>query len=129
MNNPNRMYYDVRDCDDVLLRRFRWKWLAVYFIKRINIYCGTIYKIRGGQEMPKYIVHPGLVKSISDGEVHYVSFYKLCELYGVSVYDCFNAGDKDRFTGRKIDPKYIHLYPQNKAEDYVLPKEPANGVN
>ena len=27
-------------------------------------------------------VHPGYVRSISDGDLHYLNFYELCGLYG-----------------------------------------------
>lgn len=36
----------------------------------------------------KYLVCPGYVKSINDGELHYISAYKLMRLYNVHPREC-----------------------------------------
>ena len=71
--------------------------------------------------MAKYIVHPGYIRSKNDGDRHYISYPRLCELYNVNPRDCFNAGDRDRFIGYQIDDSHIHLYPQVDSKKYVIP--------
>ena len=47
----------------------------------------------------KYVVKPGIVKSVFDGEYHYITAYQLMELYRVNPRECvidkgypYNAG-------------------------------------
>ncbi len=41
--------------------------------------------------MKKYVLHPGIVISRSDGDKHFISAAKLCELYKVRWEDCIVA--------------------------------------
>lgn len=36
----------------------------------------------------KYALHPGYVKSMNDGDDHYISFEKLRRLYGLNSEEC-----------------------------------------
>lgn len=68
----------------------------------------------------KYIVHPGVVTSRTDGQRHFVSFNQLVSLYGVDVENCIFASDKTH----KISADDVHLWPKYNG-DYTLPSKPA----
>lgn len=67
----------------------------------------------------RYVVHPGYVRSQSDGQQHYISYPRLIELYRVPADQCVNA-DRVMITGNPD----IHLWPQEDG-DYRLPAERA----
>ncbi len=43
--------------------------------------------------MKKYIVMGGRVESKSDGDIHYISSRKLCDLYKVNPDECYLLGE------------------------------------
>ncbi len=59
----------------------------------------------------KYIIHPGIERSKSDGTLHYITASQLIRLYGVNLKDCIisreNQGRKETYPD-----KCQHLYPQ-----------------
>lgn len=65
----------------------------------------------------KYVLHPGNVRSQTDGQWHHVSFAELALLYRVSPGDCLLA-DPYRHLA---DERYIHLHPDPTGE-YKLPQ-------
>ena len=64
----------------------------------------------------RYVIHPGYVESIKEGDLHYVSFSKLVQLYGVKLGNCINVHSK----GYRPKEGDIHLYP-NKEGKYESP--------
>jgi hypothetical protein len=76
--------------------------------------------------MKKYVVCPGTIQSINDGQFHYISSYKLCHLYGVDHKECyFLCHFSDAFTVNNIlseerKDELIYLLPQFRAHHYNL---------
>lgn len=72
--------------------------------------------------MPKYVVHPGPV-FCDDGDMHHISFHRLCELYRVSPKDCVKAPQtEDELRGHRGFPEgVIHLYPSSSG-NYTFEK-------
>jgi hypothetical protein len=57
----------------------------------------------------KIAVHPGWVRSINDGDRHFISFTQLCRLSGIDPHKAVRW-DEQGMRGR--DPKdYHHVYP------------------
>lgn len=60
----------------------------------------------------KIAVHPGYVTSKYDGDYHFISFDKLCELYGLDSKKCIFWDDNNHIKNiGKIKDNYYHLYP------------------
>ena len=55
-----------------------------------------------------YAVYPGEVKSKTDGDVHYLSFHRLCRLYGVNPAICV---DMSRESARNAIEDISNLIP------------------
>lgn len=55
----------------------------------------------------KFILHPGKIKSVVDGDIHYISYNGLINLYGLNPKDCINFGHNKG----DIFEDHIHLYP------------------
>lgn len=68
---------------------------------------------------PLYVLHSGMVKSATDGQVHYVGAAPLANLYGVSMRDCVIYVSEDRLP-RGSRP-LVHLYPRDDG-NYTLPE-------
>ena len=68
--------------------------------------------------MKKYILHPGMITSETDGDEHYINALQLSELYGVNIRDCYvDRPDCGDLLG--VDRKnLIELFPQYHYEDY-----------
>jgi len=49
-----------------------------------------------------FLVFPGHVKSINDGDIHYIGFAKLCNLYGVDITKCINADYYEGIRGVRL---------------------------
>lgn len=64
----------------------------------------------------KYVVHPGWVKSQTDGDVHWVSFLALCRLYKVDPQNCIDASSEYSTTGRDLKAFENHLYPKSSGD-------------
>lgn len=60
--------------------------------------------------MARTFVHPGYVKSQRDGDDHFVSFPKLCQLYCINPNEVINA--QKGLHGVRPEPGDRHLYPR-----------------
>jgi len=61
----------------------------------------------------KYILHPGYIHSINDGDRHYISAPKLAELYNVSLEECYIIHPNEKVgIGSLTGKKLIDLYPR-----------------
>jgi hypothetical protein len=63
----------------------------------------------------KYVIHPGMVRSMNDGQYHYIGFRQLVDLYCVDPRWCINVNNMH---GHLInDPRitYVHLYPRESG--------------
>ncbi len=69
----------------------------------------------------KYVLHPGFIRSETDGEEHYVSADKLAKLYKINYFECFVASE-DSIKPIPNDPELIHLYPKYDGK-YIIPEE------
>lgn len=67
--------------------------------------------------IPKYMVHLGWVKSISDGDLHYISAVQLVRLYNLRPEEYVLPG-----VGRS-EGDYINLYPRFDG-NYTKPVTP-----
>jgi hypothetical protein len=66
----------------------------------------------------KYILHPGSIVSMNDGQTHYITAIKLAGLYGVRMDECYVDSS---FALRDVDvSKLIHLWPSYTG-NYSLP--------
>ncbi len=78
----------------------------------------------------RYLLCPGLVRSRTDGDRHYVSARQLAHLYGVSMDECLVLPNDNEWASR-MKSRYllartdlIHLMPRSNG-DYTLPAIPA----
>lgn len=65
----------------------------------------------------RYILHPGTVKSKTDGQEHYISAARLARLYGLNLVDCIVHTEPKSYAFNVYD---IHLHPRYDG-DYTLP--------
>lgn len=65
----------------------------------------------------KYILHPGQIRSRTDGQIHYISAAKLARLYGLNLADCIVHKEPKNYV---FDVYDIHLHPRFDG-DYTLP--------
>jgi hypothetical protein len=72
--------------------------------------------------MKKYLVDPGWVTSVTDGDRHYIGAVALMRLYGVDPRECVIA---DRLQSRK-NTELIRLTPRSSG-NYVVPKKRFDG--
>ena len=73
----------------------------------------------------KYILHPGVIRTDSDGKEHYFGPRMLAALFGVLPSKCtidFGDGKDDWKRGVRV-ANCVHLYPQADGI-YVVPLEP-----
>ena len=76
-----------------------------------------------------YAVYPGEVKSKTDGDVHYLSFHRLCRLYNVNPAQCVdmsresarNAIIEDISSLIPLTPLYSGDYPQLQEDPLSHP--------
>ena len=66
----------------------------------------------------KYILHPGFIESITDGQKHYITSDNLMRLYGVNPKECVTFIPYRQYPNQD---KLIQLHP-NIYGDYILPK-------
>lgn len=67
------------------------------------------------QQQMRYVIHPGWVKSQSDGDTHFIGFGQLCRLYHVDYRTCIDASNEQSWVGR--DPQTLeHLYPRSDGK-------------
>ena len=75
------------------------------------------------QTIPKYILHPGVVRSKNDGDLHYISAKQLIVLYRVKECECVvqpNIRTKE-YRSWVAPEGAIHLYPRYDG-NYSLEK-------
>lgn len=65
----------------------------------------------------KYLLIPGHVKSINDGDIHYISPVMLKNLYNVNMSECLIYNPK-----LKQPKNLIELHPREDG-DYTLPED------
>lgn len=69
-----------------------------------------------------FVLHPGEETSVKDGDVHFIDARKLCQLYGVSIFECYVVDYKNPETYKGIDfsdkSRLIHLYPKRFRDEY-----------
>lgn len=73
--------------------------------------------------MVVYVVHPGYVRS-KDGDNHYISYYRLVELYGVDTHNCirYNGYSTRLESLRARGYKVVNLYPKSNG-NYTINME------
>ncbi|WOH61939.1 hypothetical protein [Bradyrhizobium sp. BWC-3-1] len=78
------------------------------------------------KQQPKYVVHPGVVVSKTDGQYHYIGAMELMRLYGIRPDECEIYEPEPwwpqsyyRMAQEQHDG-LIHLYPRYDG-DYTLP--------
>ena len=67
--------------------------------------------------MKRYVLHPGYIKSRSDGDWHYIDAYRLAKLYGVPLHECIvvDANRPETFRSRDLSG-FKHLYPREDGK-------------
>lgn len=65
----------------------------------------------------KYLVRPGRIRSINDGDLHFIEAEELMRLYGVRRQECIIMGG---FRDRGIYGTFILLEPQYSPKAYHL---------
>ena len=70
----------------------------------------------------KYILYPGEVWSVNDGQVHYINANQLMKLYGVSPKDCVEYHDYMKYNDGKTQFDMIPLYPRRDGRYDILKK-------
>lgn len=68
-----------------------------------------------------FVLHPGTIRSATDGDIHWINATRLAGLYGVPLSKCTIAGRPDS-RGYQERCGDIHLYPREDG-DYRLPEE------
>ncbi len=67
-------------------------------------------------------VHPGMVRSMTDGDQHYITYSKLIHLYGLDPKDCilWDPDLPETTHGRKWED-YEHFFPSDSGnyEDHT----------
>lgn len=71
----------------------------------------------------RYAVYPGFVISNSDGQRHYISFKRLCELYQLNPAECIDATWEGQVRGRDLS-QFTHIYTRADGK-YPLFSKPA----
>lgn len=67
--------------------------------------------------MSRYVLHPGYVTSLTDGQRHFIGGPRLAQLYGVDIRDCV-FGDVPHY---REQPGDVHLFPKHSGQ-YSLPE-------
>jgi hypothetical protein len=72
----------------------------------------------------RYAVHPGYVRSRTDGQQHYVGFADLVRLYGVPPGRCVLWDDdrRETYAGRNHD-EFVHLRPRSSGDYSLAPED------
>ena len=82
--------------------------------------------VNRGQIEKKYLVHPGVIEGRNDFDRHYITFYKLCELYGVDPRECVDASSSSSLAGCDRE-KLLDLWPDYNGHYKLLkPEEKIN---
>lgn len=67
--------------------------------------------------MIKYIICPQHIRSKNDGDIHYIGFIKLIELYGLDFKDCV---DYNRNQATRQWDNLSRLYPRYDGKKMVV---------
>lgn len=69
----------------------------------------------------KYVLHPGYIRSKSDGDLHFIGVSQLLRLYDVKRSECIvwdvNFPERNGFSLNS--PDYKHLYPKSNGDYYI----------
>ena len=68
--------------------------------------------------MTRYVLMPGKVTSKWDGQEHYISYYQLAQLYGLSIKVCCDGSAQDH----RPKPTDIVLTPRGNG-DYIAERQ------
>ena len=70
--------------------------------------------------MPKYALHPQIIRSSIDGQTHYIGYIELIKLYNLDPQECilWSNTRPETLIGRNFKD-YTHLYPKPDG-DYIL---------
>lgn len=62
----------------------------------------------------RIFLHPGEVRSSSDGQWHYIDAPTLARLYGANLADCIvhDYRREETSRGHRAQPRDVHLYPR-----------------
>lgn len=71
---------------------------------------------------PRVVIHPGFVRSVTDGDVHYLTGYTLRRLYGLEHYANVVILSPTSMLGFRNQKGDIHLYPSGVGR-YERPRE------
>ena len=65
----------------------------------------------------KYALHPGWIRSIHDGDFHYIDVFRLAHLYKLKEEEWVVWDDNrpETYQGRRKED-YIHLYPRIRGD-------------
>ncbi len=69
--------------------------------------------------MIKYLVYPGEVNSQNDGDIHFISFKQLVQLYGVNPRECIDATKISKKALSGLEPTCTKLFPRYNG-DYKI---------
>lgn len=73
----------------------------------------------------KYVLHPGEVQSQSDGDIHYISYAQLINLYQLNPAECILSDPKGEWM-HGLTSEFIagltHLYPRYDG-NYTLEED------
>ena len=72
---------------------------------------------------PRYVLHPGYVRSATDGQDHFIGGVQLAALYGVNILDLYGVVFGHR-PGYREQPGDVHLHPRYDG-NYSLPDQSA----
>lgn len=68
----------------------------------------------------RFAVYPGNIESRNDGDIHFIGFRKLCQLYSINPKECLDMSHRDNH-GRDISG--LQRLGPSYAGDYNLKKE------
>lgn len=71
-------------------------------------------------DRPTYILHPGIVRSVNDGDIHFISASRLAVLYGLHNGQWISADSEQAKHGFSGDGRMVHLWPKSNGI-YELP--------
>ncbi len=68
--------------------------------------------------MPLRVIHPGKVKSQTDGDIHYIGFAQLIRLYKFNPFECVLYSPHFRYPedARHYYPKFNGNYESNEGD-------------
>jgi hypothetical protein len=72
---------------------------------------------------PRFAVHPGYVRSATDGDVHHIPANRLARLYGLApgTWTVWDDLDPRTFDGKRWED-YVHVFPRADG-DYLFPAD------